>query len=127
MSIAALVLGILGIIGSIIGACNPLSNTITIISLVMGVVAIILAAIGMKQDKGTGKAIAGLVLSIIAVVLSVIMLIACGKTKQVINDKVNDTVDKLSNMTEEEIEANAEQIANDFVADLENALNGDAD
>ncbi len=62
MSIAALVLGIIGILA---GCCIPL------VGIICSIVGIILGVVGNKQVK-TGLGIAGLVVSIIALVLSII-------------------------------------------------------
>ena len=125
MSIAALILGILSIIGSIVGAVNPIGNTITIIALVVGVIAIILAALGMKKGQGHGKAVAGLVCSIIAVVISVIMLIACSGTKSVINQGVNEIQNAVDQATgevsQEDLESLVGDLADQLGVNVENA------
>lgn len=68
MGIASLVLGIIGLVFSIIPGFWWLGIT-------LGVVGIVLGAIGKK--KGAKNASAGLVLSIIAVALGFVLYIAC--------------------------------------------------
>jgi|GEM_PF-1724570 uncharacterized membrane protein HdeD (DUF308 family) len=76
MGVAALVLGILGLILLII----PVYVT-QILGLCLGVVALILGIIGRKQaseeGKPTGMSTAGMVLGIIATALNALAFIAC--------------------------------------------------
>ena len=89
-------------------------------------IAIVLAVIEMKKKQGEkhGKATAGLVLSIIAVVISVIMLIACGGTKNAINEGVNavsDFAQEVATASEEEAESLAQDAVNSIVEQVQEA------
>jgi hypothetical protein len=72
LSIAGLVLGIVGII----------FFWFPVVGIIGGVVGAALSALGMKQAKDTGQPTgiptAGLVLSIVALALSVVAMIVCG-------------------------------------------------
>ncbi|MCM1220420.1 MAG: DUF4190 domain-containing protein [Lachnospiraceae bacterium] len=70
MAIAAMVLGIFGLL---LGCCLPP------VSIVIAVVSIILAAMAIKKNQdGKGMAIAGLVCSAIAVLMDIIFLVILG-------------------------------------------------
>lgn len=66
--IASLVLGIIGVITSVI-------IVTFFIGLPVSIVGLVLAVVGMRRISGKGKAIAGLVLSIIGIVVSGIVAI----------------------------------------------------
>ncbi|MBQ7506211.1 MAG: DUF4190 domain-containing protein [Lachnospiraceae bacterium] len=66
MSIAALILGIVGVVFDFI--FFP-------VGLIASIVAIILGAIGRKKVEGKGMATAGLVLGIIGLILGIVFLI----------------------------------------------------
>ena len=65
MSIASLVLGIVGIVA---GCCSP------IVGIICGVIGVILGVLGNKQNK-TKLGTAGLVVSIVAIAVSVVVWI----------------------------------------------------
>lgn len=65
MDIAALVLGIIGVIFSFIPFCNLLSIIICTIGIVLGIVSLILKC---KNNQAKGMAIAGVVLNAIGLV-----------------------------------------------------------
>ncbi|GIG30190.1 DUF4190 domain-containing protein [Cellulomonas marina] len=72
MAIAALVLGILAILGCLI----PLVN---ILSIVLGIVAVILGVVAVRRSKlvgGRGLGITGIVLGALAIVVSAVVLAA---------------------------------------------------
>ena len=72
MAIAALVLGIIGVVLSIFGGAYGWVGSIC------GIIAIILGAVGMKKDDpNKGKAKAGLILGIISLVIGIIVSVAC--------------------------------------------------
>lgn len=77
MSVAALVLGILGIVLALV----PSFGITQMIGVVLGIVALVLGIIGRKQavDEGrpTGLATAGLVLGIVSMVFAALLFAAC--------------------------------------------------
>ena len=129
MSIGALVIGILSILLSIVGAVWPVGNWPTWIALILGVIAIILAVLGMKKSEKHGKATAGLVLAIIAVVISIVMLIACGGFKKNVSNTVEGVVNGDQDLVEQGlnnlgITTDAiESAMDDFADDLADAFN----
>jgi len=64
--IASLVLGIIGVLTSLI-------SVTFFIGLPVSIVGLVLAVVGMRRINGKGLAIAGLVLSLIGIVVSAIM------------------------------------------------------
>lgn len=71
MEIAALVLGIIGLVLSLFGSSGG-------ISFICSVLAIIFGAISLKKEgSDRGKAKAGLILGIISLALGVVLLIVC--------------------------------------------------
>lgn len=64
-AVAALVLGIV----SLLGLCIPL------VGIICGIIAIILAVMAKKEDSTDGKQKAGMILGIIGIVISIIMWI----------------------------------------------------
>jgi hypothetical protein len=74
MAVAALVLGIVGLVFAFIPGLNFVGG-------IAGIIAIILGALGRKQLKAqsqpTGTATAGLVMGIISTVLGVLLYILC--------------------------------------------------
>ena len=68
MAVASLVLGIVGLV---------LSLVTTWPGAILGIIGIILGALGRKDPAKKGMATAGLVLSILAVVLGLIFWVAC--------------------------------------------------
>lgn len=70
MGVAALVLGIVAIVFSLLGLGVP-------VGVICGLVGVILGALAKKSNPGSGLATGGLVCSIIGTVLSVIAYIAC--------------------------------------------------
>lgn len=64
-AVAALVLGIV----SLLGLCIPL------VGIICGIIAIILAVMAKKEDSTDGKQKAGMILGIIGIVVSIIMWI----------------------------------------------------
>lgn len=125
--VIGLILGIVGLIGSLVGMIWPISNIITIIALVLAVIGIVMSAIDIKKSEKHGKAVAGLVLGIIAVVIGVIMLIACGGFKSTIGNAVNDltsnyTAEELANMSQEEQQSIANDLANNLGLEVETTI-----
>ncbi len=78
MGVAALVLGIIGLVFALIPTLFGITQ---LVGLVLGIVALVLGVVGRKQsvEQGlpTGTATAGLVLGIIAVVLGGLLYASC--------------------------------------------------
>lgn len=83
LSIAAMVLGIVGICLSWI----PILNSI---SLILGILAIIFGLIGTVKKQSKGKAITGLVLGLISIYIIYSMYWAVGKAINEVSDTIND-------------------------------------
>jgi len=78
MAITALILGICGLVLSIIGGCMTLWGLIVdILAILMCLAAIILGAMGRKGAAKKGAATAGMVLGIVGLSLGVILTICC--------------------------------------------------
>ncbi|SKA02919.1 protein of unknown function [Pilibacter termitis] len=96
-AIAALVLGIIGIVGSLIPILNIFSLLLGIVGLVLGILAILKAN---RQGSSKGMSIAGIILSsltiLVAIIINVIVVIA---VNEVANDP--DFQSTLEEMTEE--------------------------
>ena len=74
MEIAALILGIIGLVGSTVGSIFGFGW----VGSICGLIAIILGAIGAKKDTpNKGKAKVGLVLGIIALAYGIVATIVC--------------------------------------------------
>jgi membrane-bound ClpP family serine protease len=77
VGVAALVLGIIGIVFAII----PMFGITQLVAIVLGIIALILGIVGRKQasEQGlpTGSATAGIVLGIITTVLSALIYASC--------------------------------------------------
>jgi membrane-bound ClpP family serine protease len=77
VGVAALVLGIIGIVFAII----PMFGITQLVAIVLGIIALILGIVGRKQasEQGlpTGTATAGIVLGIITAVLSALIYASC--------------------------------------------------
>jgi hypothetical protein len=77
VGVAALVLGIIGIVFAII----PTFGITQLVAIVLGIVALVLGIVGRKsaaeQGQPTGTATAGLVLGILSTVLSVLIYASC--------------------------------------------------
>ncbi len=71
MAVAALVLGIIGLVFSFIPVLN-------VIGLILALLGVIFGAIGIKDRDRRGKAIAGLVMSAIALFVAFYMVIIIG-------------------------------------------------
>jgi hypothetical protein len=69
MGVAALICGILGLVGGFIPGVGPFTGVLAILAIIFGV-------IGRKKGEG-GTATAGLVLGIIAIAVTVIVYLAC--------------------------------------------------
>ena len=76
MATAALVLGILSVVLSVMGACT---FYISIIGAALGIIAIVLGVKGKTaQPEKEGAAKAGLIMGIIGLAAGVVFTIACG-------------------------------------------------
>ncbi len=100
-AIAAMVCGIIGVVGGLFLTATVIGPIIT---LVLSILGIILGSKGMKEAKitgvGKGMAVTGLVLGIIGTVFSaigVICALACAATIGAANDLANELED-LSNL-----------------------------
>lgn len=71
MAVASLVLGIVGIVTSVLPIINNLSFVMAVLGLVFGIIGIVGVTRGKKSGKGL--AIAGVVLSVITVILVLVM------------------------------------------------------
>lgn len=80
LATAAMVLGII----AIVGAWIPFLN---VVSIILGALALIFGLIPLFKKRSIGKAVAGVVLGLAAIVISVAMISAASK---VIGDAVND-------------------------------------
>ena len=106
LSIAALICGILGIVGYVLsyttlGSVDTSAETINvtgsviigIIGLILGIVGIILGAIGMKKAKANGEskglALAGLICGIVGAVLAFIGILCVAGVACAANSLVN--------------------------------------
>ena len=72
----SMVLGIIGLVLTVLALCTPISIFGSIIGLVLGIVAIVMGVKGRKE--GDGKGTAGLVTGIIAVVFGGIVTLCVG-------------------------------------------------
>lgn len=91
MAVAALVLGVLGVVFAIL-PCTQ------VLGMILGVIGFILGLVSMnkckKEDKPKGKSVAGVVLSAIAIVLGIIWLVGLVGT-------VNETASELESIFED--------------------------
>lgn len=92
LSIAAMVLGIIGIVLSFI----PIINNI---AFVLGILALIFGIIGIARKVGKGKAIAGLVLGILSIIITLVMQNAVS----VAVNEVSKELDKAIGSSSEEV------------------------
>ena len=100
ISAAAMICGIVGIVGSFFSAHGM---AIVIISLICGIAGIVLGAMGMKKANAAGEskgmAVAGLVCGIIGTVFAVgglICWISCYAAANAIDKGLNDAFNSLS-------------------------------
>lgn len=83
MGIIGLVLGIVGLVGSIVYPIMSASKFVSaslvlmIVFLVLAIAGIVISAIAMKKRLQRGAGIAGLVVSIIGVVVGLVLTLAC--------------------------------------------------
>lgn len=113
LAIAALVLGILAAISSVV----PIFN---VVSIVMGLVAVILGIIAaVKAKKGTasgmGLGIAGAIFGLLAIIAAIVVnVLAVGLVDQVLEEETGANIQQLSNMNEEELNEWANKFANNL-------------
>lgn len=100
LSIAALVLGIIGAVLAFIPVVNNAAFFIGALALIFGI-------IGICKKVGTGKAIAGLVLGIIAVIITLVMQSAVYNALDKASDTLSSSLADLSGDNTEDILANS--------------------
>lgn len=113
MSIIGLVLGIVSLVGGIIGTTLLYSTVVGIICIVLGVLGIILSVIGRKKGQNVGAGTAGLVVSILGIIFSIIFTAACA-CGHAVTDPLKDQIQNLSEASEEELQAAADELVNNL-------------
>lgn len=100
-SILALVCGIIGVAGGLLGGSSPFC----IVALVLAIIGIIFGAIGMKKAKASGKgkgmAVAGLILGIIGTafgIVGVICYVACWLPAQAALNELGTNLNELAGL-----------------------------
>lgn len=85
-AIAAMVLGILAILGCLIPVLNIGSILLAVVAIVLGIVAVVQAK---KPDRGgKGMAIAGIVLSVLAIIGAILANVLFGAAVNAVNDSI---------------------------------------
>ena len=122
MAIAALVLGIIAAITSVV----PIFN---VVSIVMGLIAVILGIVAaLKAKKGTasgmGLGIAGLIFGVLAIVAAIVInVLAIGVVDKVIEEETGTNIQQLSNMNEEELSDWANRVSNELNENINGNFN----
>lgn len=99
MGVAALVLGIVGIVGSWIPILNNISAFIAALGVIFGIIGIVSIARSNGQKGGKGIAIAGTIVSVVAIIVVLATQSLYGKAL----DSASDSLDKATGEATEEI------------------------
>lgn len=102
MAVAALVLGIIGLVVSIFSF-----GVLGWVGAALSLIGIILGAVGRKDPEKKKLATGGLVVSIIGFILGVVLFIACAMV-------ANEVVDHYDGMTEDEIRQELEEVFEEY-------------
>lgn len=136
MAVASLVLGIISIIIGFIPFCGTIAFVPAVVGLVLGIVALVKAKKPVEVVEGVeppkskkGLSIAGIILSGIAVVVilfwNVVMVGLLGAAASAVGEAVESelgtSLEELSEMSEEEVNAALTDYFNQLSEELENA------
>ena len=131
MGIIGLVLGIVGLVGSIIypvilsSKFSDISLVVMIVFLILAIAGIVISAISMKKHLKRGAGIAGLVVSIVGVIVGLVLTLSCAGIKTIGNIMVEmSTNPEFQSQYESLIsEAAADEEISSFLEELTGAEN----